>query len=343
VVTDRTGARLLRLGRALLALAALAWLVGEFDLGQAAALLTALDPLVLVAIAGLTAVEFASRFGMWYALLNDRWGTAFGTVARADLVIKFVNHLVPSKAAGHSVAPLVLRHYAALTWPEAVTIAGLNTALYGVLYGVGAVVGVALVGSALPGGLLVVVGLSVALYLGAGTLFLLAGRNLEATAGPLDRLDAALARLPVVGERVAGLLTRAAGATAESAALFRERSGKASVVGPYALGWAGTILVVPGLRTILLLGAVGATLTPLWLVPFALIVAYSVTVLPLTPGGVGVAEVSATLVFVALGVPESAAVAVVLLDRAVGVYLPALLGWLPAARIDLGAPSEDAG
>jgi uncharacterized protein (TIRG00374 family) len=57
-------------------------------------------------------------------------------------------------------------------------------------------------------------------------------------------------------------------------------------------------------------------------------------VLPVTPGGVGVAEAAATAVLVGLGVPGSAAVGVVVLDRAVGVYLPALLGWLPATRFD---------
>jgi hypothetical protein len=103
-----------------------------------------------------------------------------------------------------------------------------------------------------------------------------------------------------------------------------------------------TLVLTPGLRTVLLLGAVDATVTPVWLVPVALVVAYSVTVLPVTPGGVGVSEVSATLVFVALGVPTEAAVVVVLLDRVVGVYFPALLGWFPAARVDLAGLVVDA-
>jgi hypothetical protein len=59
------------------------------------------------------------------------------------------------------------------------------------------------------------------------------------------------------------------------------------------------------------------------------------------PGGVGVAEASATLVLVSLGVGEGAAAAVILLDRVLGVYLPALLGWVPAARVDLGALFAD--
>jgi uncharacterized protein (TIRG00374 family) len=63
--------------------------------------------------------------------------------------------------------------------------------------------------------------------------------------------------------------------------------------------------------------------------------AYSVTILPLTPGGVGVAEASATLVLVSLGVSQEVAIAVVLVDRVFGVYLPALLGAVPMATLDL--------
>lgn len=340
--TTERRATVRRAAQGIVALAALAFLVREFDLRRAGDLLLSLDPLVLAAIIGLTAVEFGTRFGMWYALLGARWGTSWRAIASADLSIKFVNHLVPSKAAGHSVAPLMLRHYADLSWPEATTIAGLNTALYGCCYGGVAAVGLLLLGPALGPGLVLVLAGSVAVYLAAGTLLTLAGRNLERAAGPLDRLGARLAGLPVLGPRLATLLGKAPGFTGESGALFRDLSGRPSVVGPYALGWAGTICLVPGARTVLLLDAVGGGIAP-WLVPFALVVAYSVTVLPVTPGGVGVSELSATLVFVALGVPEPAAVAVVLLDRSLGVYLPALLGGIPAARLDLGGLADDAG
>ncbi|MFD1586905.1 lysylphosphatidylglycerol synthase transmembrane domain-containing protein [Halorientalis brevis] len=340
-MADGKRATAVRIGQYLLALGALAWLAHEFDLRSAGRALLSLDPLVLAAIGGLTAAEFASRFGMWYALLRERWHTSFGTVARVDLVIKFINHVIPSKAAGHSVAPVVLRYYTSLSWTEAATIAGLNTGLYGFLYGTVAAAGLALIAGALPHALLVVLVPSIAVYLVAGTLILLTGRNLERTTGPIGRLESVIGRLPVVGDRIAGLLSAAPSFTTESASLFRAVTGRPSAVVPYAIAWSGTIVVVPGLRTILLLTAVGGTVAPLWVVPFALVVAYSVTILPITPGGVGITEVSATLVFVALGVPEETAVVVILLDRSLGVYLPALLGWLPAARVDLAGLLTD--
>jgi uncharacterized membrane protein YbhN (UPF0104 family) len=152
----------------------------------------------------------------------------------------------------------------------------------------------------------------------------------------VGRLERLLGRVPRVGDRLAGLAGALPSFTDESAGVFRDLSARPGVVVPYALGWAGNLVVAPGLRVLLLLTALGGGFSPEPLLGVALVMAYSVTVLPLTPGGVGVAEASATAVLVGLGVaPELAAVAV-LVDRTLGVYLPAVLGWVPAARLDFG-------
>jgi len=294
-----------------------------------------LSPLVVGAVLVVTAVEFATRFSMWYVLLNGRTPTSFATTARVDLVIKFVNHVVPSKASGHSVAPLVIRHYTGADWTEAVTTAGLNTGLYATLYGGVSVVGVGLFLRRLPRGLAVVLLLSTGLYLVAGVLVMLAGRRLHLASGLFDRLESLLGRVPAVGGRLATLAGKLPSFTDESADVFRDLSSRPVVLGVYALGWAGTLMIVPGIRVWVLLTALGGSFTPAVLLPVVLVMAYSVTVLPLTPGGVGVAEASATLVLVSLGVGADLAAAVVLVDRAFGVYLPALLGWVPVAGLDL--------
>ena len=69
--------------------------------------------------------------------------------------------------------------------------------------------------------------------------------------------------------------------------------------------------------------------------PLYLVTAYSITLLPLTPGGIGVTEATAVAVFAGLGIPESVAIPVIFLDRFLGVYLPALLGWYPATDVDV--------
>jgi uncharacterized protein (TIRG00374 family) len=323
----------------LVALGAFWYVARDVDWTATAANLTGVSPVVVLAVLAVTAFEFCSRFTMWYVLVNGVTPASLATTARVDLVIKFVNHVVPSKASGHSVAPLVLRHYTGVDWTDAVSLAGVNTGLYATFYGVTALSGLAYFGvvtDRLASGWLVVILLSTGVYVAAGGLILLAGRHVDVAGRLVARLERLLGTLPRVGDRLAGLAGALPSFTRDSASVFRDLSTRPSVVVPYALGWAGNLLVAPGLRVVLLLGALGGGFSPELLLGVALVMAYGVTVLPLTPGGVGVAEASATAVLVGLGVAPDLAAAAVLVDRTLGVYLPAVLGWLPAARVDLG-------
>ncbi len=319
------------------ALGAFWYVARDVDWAGAASDLAGVPAVVVVAILAITALEFGSRFSMWYALLSGRVETSLITTARIDLTIKFINHVIPSKASGHSVAPLILRHYTDSDWPEAVSIAGLNTGLYAALYGFVALAGLTVFATRLAPGWLLVIALSTGIYLAAGAVVLLAGRRLDIAGQLIGRLEGFLRRVPKVGDRLGGLAAALPTFGAESAATFQERSGRPEVLLGYGLGWAGTLMIFPGLRVWLLLDALGGSFTPLLLLPVVLVTAYSVTVLPLTPGGVGVAEASSTAVFVALGVAPEIAAVVVLVDRVLGVYLPAVLGWLPVATLDLPA------
>jgi len=84
----------------------------------------------------------------------------------------------------------------------------------------------------------------------------------------------------------------------------------------------------------LLFGSFGVSVDPL-LLPLYLVTAYSITLLPLTPGGIGVTEATAVAVFAGLGLPEAVVIPVVFLDRFLGVYLPALVGWYPTTKLDV--------
>lgn len=306
----------------------IAWQATLTELGM-------LGPLVIVAVLVITTLEFGSRFSMWYVLLNGRKQTSFTTTARIDLVIKFVNHVVPSKASGHSVAPLVLRYYTDTDWTEAVSIAGLNTGLYTSLYGLVALGGLAVFTPQLTGGWLVIILFSTGVYLAAGGLILLAGRHTSLIVWLANRLGELFNRIPRFDDRLVGVTDRLPSFTDDSARIFRRLSSRPSILVTYALGWAGTLMIFPALRVWLVLTALGGGFSHPLLLPVILVMAYSVTVLPLTPGGVGVAEASATAVLVSLGMTPELAPIVVLTDRLFGVYLPALMGWLPAASIDV--------
>jgi len=335
----RIGGRVLSALKWVVALGAFWYVARDVDWAATATNLGDVSAVVVLAILGVTVVEFASRFTMWYVLVNGVAEASLATTARVDLVVKFVNHLIPSKASGHSVAPLVLRHYTGVEWSDAVSLAGVNTGLYAALYGVTALAGVAYFGvvtGRLASGWLLVVALSTGVYVVAAALVLLAGRRLDVAGRLVGRLETVLGRVPRVGTRLAGVASALPSFTDESATVFRDLSSRPGVVVPYALGWAGNLVVCPGLRVLLVLGALGGGFSPEILLGVALVMAYSVTVLPLTPGGVGVAEASATAVLVGLGVAPDLAAVAVLVDRTLGVYLPAVLGWVPATRVNLG-------
>jgi uncharacterized protein (TIRG00374 family) len=316
-------------------IAAVWYVAREVSWRETLTLLTGVEAWILLAIAVVTLLQFGMQFSQWWILLNALAPTSVLTVIRIDLVIKFINHIIPSKVSGHSIAPLVVRQYTATAWSDAVTVSGLKTGLYAICYGVTAFCGLVLFGRRLPGGLAVVILLSSAMYAVVGLLVLLAGRRLELTGVLFARLERIVTRVPRFGNRLAGIVGKLPSFTEESATVFRDLSSRPRVVIPYAFAWIGSLLLFPGLRVALLLTGLGGSFTPLWLLPVVLVLAYSVTVLPLTPGGVGVAEASATLVFVSLGVSEEIAIAVVLVDRVFSVYLPALTGSVPMADLDL--------
>lgn len=70
------------------------------------------------------------------------------------------------------------------------------------------------------------------------------------------------------------------------------------------------------------------------------ILAYSVTVLPLSVGGMGAAEISGVYAFVVIGVEEEIAFSVILLDRVLSMYLIAMVGAFTISSFDLERDSQ---
>lgn len=335
-----TRRRLLWVARYGLGAAALAWLVWQADWATVVARLAGMAPAAIAAVLAVSVVGTAAQVGTWHVLVNRVRPTPLRVAAGVLLTVRFVNHLTPSQAVGKSLAPAVLRQYTGYPWGTVVAVATVHTALYATLYGLVAVAGLAVFAARLPGGLALVIAASAGVYLAVGLLLVVTGARLDGAAAlaarvreraPVERVpfaEAVLARaadaLPAVGAETAATVTRL-------------RADPVALAG-YGLGWATAMLFAPGVRTWLLLDAAGVQFAPLLLLPVALVTAYAVTLLPITPGGVGIAEASATLVLAALGVPAGIAAPTILVDRFLGVYLPAVVGWYPATRLD--APWE---
>lgn len=316
-------------------LAALMWVFSGVDWNRFVQLLGRLDPFVISAIILVTIVGLFGRFYTWQVLLKQIGTVSLVEAGWIDLAINFINQLFPSRLSGRSVAPVIVRQRTGIDWADAIAVTGVHTAVYAVLYGVIALIGIALAWWQLEFGILLLVGLSALLYLVAGVGILMAGRNMNA----INRLTHLLrwlgTRLPVGGRLLESVAESAPGFADNSATQFRALSTNTRVMLAYTVGWTGVMLLAPGIRVGLLFAEIGDGFTPVILVPVYLVMAYSVTLLPLTPGGIGISEATATLVFVTLGVPQSVVAPVIFFDRLVSVYLPALIGGIPAMRLDL--------
>jgi uncharacterized protein (TIRG00374 family) len=322
--------------RYLFALVALAWVVTQISWRRAIALLISIELWVVIQLLVIMLAELLSYFFALYILLNYVHPTRFISAVNIDLVVRFINHLLPSRLAGRSAAPFVIKQSTDIGWNGAIAVAGVHTAIHALLYGAVALVSLIFAYTQLPVGLLVVIALSVGLYLIVGIILMIAGRHMELLNILVNSLAGLFELIPVFGNQLSMLLGKTPQFTSGSGAIFRELTNEPRIWMFYLLGWGGRMAVFPAIRMWILLGVFGAQGTiPFVMLPFYLVMAYSVTLLPLTPGGIGVAEASATLVFVSLGIPEEIIVPIIIIDRFLGVYLPTLFGWFPISRMDL--------
>lgn len=316
------------------ALVALGWAVSQTDPVEALSLLAGLDLLTVLGILLASLVGLLARFGTWRATLEPIQPTDRRTAGSVALVVNFVNQLLPSRLTGRLAAPFVLRSKVGVSYADGTAISGVHTAMYALLYGAVATVGLVFAIDRLSIGLAGLLALSIGLYLVAGVAILGAGTNLKRLDWVFAGVTRLLRYLPRVGESLAARAENAVSFTADSTTAFRTIAGDPGVWVRYTVGWLVAKLIAPGVRVWLLLSGFGVAFEPGLLLPLYLVMAYSVTLLPLTPGGFGVTEATATAVFVALGVPSAVIVPVVFVDRFLDIYLPALAGWYPFLGID---------
>jgi uncharacterized protein (TIRG00374 family) len=322
-------------------LAALAWLVTQIDLANVLDLLGRLDAATVLLVLVVSVAGLLARFYTWYVACRPFGDVRYREAASADLIVKFVNQLLPSRLSGRVAAPFVIRSQTGIGYADATAVAGVHTGIYAVYYGFVALIGLGFVLGRLSPGLLVLVGMSTALYVAAGGFVLLAGMNLEFLDRLIEAIAGLVARVPRVGGRGAERLRNLTEFTTASTDSFRRLTTDPRVWLHYGAGWLGALVLAPGLRVLLLLWGFGSGFEPAVALPLVLVTAYSVTLLPLTPGGVGVTEAAASAVFVALGVPSDVIVPVILIDRFLGTYLPAVAGWYPSLKVDVSSLAPD--
>ncbi len=313
-------------------IAVLTWVFYTTDVEGTLNTITQLSPVTVGLVVGISVVGVIARASTWYVLAVFFKEVNWKQLVTANLVIKFVNSLFPSRLSGRSIAPLALRHFTGIGWNEATAVTVAHTGFYAVLYGMVALFGLVFTLPMLGPGLTALILLSVAGYMIVGGGVILVGWRLNMFNQLINSLAHLCEHLPR-GKTIAALINKFRTKLLDgSEKKFQQIAHDCRSVLFFIGTWTIALLIIPTLRIWVLLSSIGVTgLDPI-LLPLYVVIAYSVTILPLTPGGIGVAEATAVTVFVALGVPEAAIVSVVFLDRVFGVYLPSLFGWIPLAR-----------
>lgn len=310
----------------------LIWFLQQFSLTRLWTFVIDLPVPIIVALLVVSVAGQLALYGMWYALCNGFASTDYASGAKISLTIDFVNLAVPSRLPAIALNPLMIRQFTSLDDGESVAVTLVHTSVFALCYGIVGLVGLFVAASGLSNGVLLVVVTAVCGYVFAGISTIVAARTSGRLPTLIGPLRAVLARVPdVMAER----LRSAASVPAEALADYERLLGQRRVLGTYLLAWIGGILFPSGVRVWLLLSVSGVDPPSLLVVPALTLTAYAVTILPISVGGIGVAEATATLVFVSLGYPFEIAGPIVLVDRTLNEYLPGLAGAYPATSINL--------
>lgn len=332
---------LVRLAQAGLVLGSIGLVVLTTDWRRSIELLSEIEPTIAAIVIVVTIVQFLARSYTWYVLLNFLHPTSFRTAVRLDVIIKYVNFFTPSRTVGAMATPFLFREYTDHSWAESISVTGLQMGLYSGLYGLTTVLGVLALFGQLPLGIVVLVALAGTLYLALTGAVYVVGFRSDAI-HRLIRDGASLLPYTDLWGKVAGLLlARVPPLDEQSSVIFRRMATNPTDTIHYTLAWTLNIIVLASLRVWLLLAGFGVEFAPFYLLPVVLVMAYSVTLLPITPGGIGIAEASATVVLIAVGVPSHVAAPVVFLDRFLGQYLILFVAWYPMLEVDLTRIAAD--
>ncbi|KOX93096.1 hypothetical protein AMS69_11650 [Haloarcula rubripromontorii] len=318
-----------------IAVVALSWLLTQFDITSAIDLLAGVKTETALAVIAVSILGICGRAYTWHAVITPLSTVRFRTAAGTTLIVNFVNQLLPSRLSGRLAAPFVLRSQTGMDYSDAAAASALHTAVFALYYGIAATAGLVLAIPLLRIELLVVLALATTLYFVAGLAILFGGLRLTYLDRLIGWLSGVAVRVPRVGKGLAERLDGLLEFTDSSTTTFRSLASEPAVWLRYAIGWAVDLVLAPGVRVGLLLGSFGVGFEPLVAVPLYLLVAYTVTLLPLTPGGIGITEATATAVFVALGIPAEVIIPIIFVDRFLSIYLPSLAGWYPSVRLDV--------
>lgn len=300
----------------ILVLILLFWLLfKQIDVSEAASNVETIGaPIILLALStGL--VAFVPRAMMWNALLGPFCDVGIKDTIKIEASVTFINQSLPSRAPILFASPLLQERFLDnISIANGIGVTVVQVMYFAVYYSLFSLVGLLFFFEYLTGYVGIAILLSILAYVSIAILLWISIHKSFRN----GRLF--LASIPLVKRYVEKLINE----------VGQSKNYSKSILGGgfllrYGVYWISVFIFIRGIRILLLFEGVNydASLSMIFLLPT---LAYSVTILPISIGGLGIAELSATLVLAALGVPINIAASVVLLDRLLGSYLPNLLG-----------------
>ena len=322
-----------RYGRYVVGICAFGWLAARLDLEASLSVVSRIPGQTLVMVFVVSIGGYLALFASWHVLFRQFADTKFVDAASVSLSLAFLNLSVPTRLPATVVNPLLITNRTSLEGGEATAITLFQITIFAGCYGVVTILGIARTFTQLSKGLVLVLAGSAVLYF----VVFLGGSAAGLGFDLVDRLLEWVGSVPKLGQ-VIGSTAPSFGTTVQSG--FRSCLTNAQTVGLYIACWAGSVMVASGARFWLLFQALDVTITDPALLPVYAVMAYAVTILPISIGGIGVAEASAVLVFSSLGFPIEVVAPVVLVDRIFASYLPGVMGVYTAVRTGLPVSEE---
>jgi uncharacterized membrane protein YbhN (UPF0104 family) len=277
------------------------------ELGNAVDRIESEHLVVLLGVIGLR--ELTTSYSL-KVLLSEYTRTPLWTAVKIDCMGATTNTFIPSRAGALLSVPVIINRLTGVEYQAALKIKAIQFVFIAGYTGVLAGIGLLMVGGSLDGTLITAAGLSIVLYLGFVC-------------------SAVGARLvfPSLGDY---LPKHAKALTASSRFSRRSIAVAGGVIG---VGFATGVV-----RFFVVSTALGASFPPeqYLVLPFLL---YVVTVLPISFGGIGVAETFGITVLAAVGVPITLATTIVVTDRIIGTYVPLIVSF-SVANVSLFDPAE---
>jgi len=313
----------------LLGICGIAWLVVQTDVAALQTVVFDLDLSTILLLVAMSVFGVLAMIYSWYALFITFRPVGFLDISDVVLVNYFVGQLVPSNVSALALMPLLTGIVTDVRTSVSTGVVAAHTALYAILYALVGGIGLLFVLPNLSISLRVVILLSVGMYAALAVMIVVFTYRYTMFSRLADRIIPSLLGLDKrFGDRFEGFGNET---RASIEAIFRNEA----TVFRFAIAWAIGMMFVPAVRFYLIMGAsTNATVSAL-LFPLYIVTSYSITVIPITPGGIGVAELNATFVFTALGFSAEVVVAAVLIDRFLGIYLPSLLGGIRSLSFDI--------